>query len=211
MLEDVSAASSLIPFAVALACYKRIKEQCLPLLLFTILAVVAELIYSAFSAWQLPNRHIAYVYLPLEYLLLSFAINKLTVNKLPNLSWGLVPILTVILYELFVRDSNAVSNAFAVRAIVAVLLVAVALSGFRDLLANPDPEGLTGNALFWLCANVLFYYMGNLMLFAFLSVNSARYAGVQYQLWVIHSILNIIFNLLLILPLVCLKKNSRFP
>lgn len=84
-----------------------------------------------------------------------------------------------------------------------VLFVGLALGYFYQLLHQPTVVAIEHNPLFWVNAGVLVYFSGNLFLFM-LQEWLSRVAPLQHaNYWAIHSVANIVANVLYAAGLLC--------
>lgn len=84
-----------------------------------------------------------------------------------------------------------------------VLFILLALLYFYQLLRQPAVVAIEHNPLFWVNAGVLVYFSGNLFLFM-LQEWLSRVAPLQHaNYWAIHSVANIVANLLYAAGLLC--------
>ncbi|MFA0961798.1 hypothetical protein AB9P05_08315 [Roseivirga sp. BDSF3-8] len=99
------------------------------------------------------------------------------------------------LYATFIKGWYEYSDV--PRALESLMLVAFSLIYFRKLLTDLNVFYIEKEPAFWVSTAVLFYFSGSLFMYIFSSYLALQYIDVMKQVWHIHSMLMIIYNLLL--------------
>ena len=171
-------------------------------------AFLVELVSFVLAQWHFNNIWLLYLFIPFEFASLAYLVGRHVVNKI-NPSTPFVFAVGLIVVEMievrYAADNFNAGNL--TRTVECVMLIVIALYAFYDLMQETREVYLQDIPLFWLAACILLYSAGNIFLFAAGGIESIRHSS---SLWSIHSILNTLFNLILVRHILCLKPESRF-
>ncbi len=79
-----------------------------------------------------------------------------------------------------------------VRSLESVLFILLSVIYFAKTIWNMHVEHLTQEPEFWFCTALLLYFSGNLIIFGF--SNMMNQSPLIQQVWILHSILNLVLN-----------------
>jgi|SRR6218665_91578 len=195
ILTNVSTAFSIIAFVVALLRLRLVHSYVIPILLLVIIAFIVELINFAFVIDNENNLYIFHAYTIIEFTLISFfyllfyrPYFKSYFMLILNLVFCVIAYLDYTVNGLESIDNYSISCE-------SIILTFYALVSFLFIIKNLIFENLLASTFFWINAAVLFYFSGNLLLFAFSNYLKNNNLDEYYVLWtMIHSFLNIFFN-----------------
>lgn len=209
ILMDVSTYSAFAPGVCSLLFFKAVRVKNPALLLLLTLTVVVESIASILFYHGTNNLWLYTSFMVIEFALLTAAIQRLQHQKAPVVLIGafiLINTSFAILDYNFINGPNLLIS-FS-RVVTSILLIGLALYAFYDLLRYPLTGKFLGqSAQFWLALAVLVYFSGNLFMFAVTNRLYIQHHPDQYLTWILHSFLNIIYNLLLAKTVLCLKEE----
>lgn len=176
-----------------------------------VLSFFVELISSVLSYFKLNNIWLYYLFTPVEFSLILFSLNNLLKEKLNTTT---VAAFVVMIFAFTMVDFLFINgiqhfNSFT-RSMELLLLISISLYGFFNLMRNPPSFFLQRSPLFWLSFSVLLYSAGNLFLFASHNILLEVQKQQSQNYWILHSILNIVFNLLLAKTVLCMKAEQKF-
>ncbi len=98
-------------------------------------------------------------------------------------------------FDLYLNGFNSLDNISLTTE--CILLMIYSLLAFFHLLQNPVHDKILSAPLFWFNTAILMYFSGNLFLFVFSNYLENHFAKVSPALCGIHSLLNIVFYLLI--------------
>lgn len=212
ILDYSSAISVLLPSLLCLRYPRVVITYSKHLFALVILCIIVEAIGTTLSIFRLNNIWLFYLFTMIEFYLLVESIQEFSIKRLPIFTViGLVLLngIFVCIDFFFITELNDLN--FFSRSVESLLLIGVSLYGFYDLMKNSSTLFIQKSPLFWLLFGILFYSAGNLFLFATRKLLFEKANLPVHNFWVIHSIINIIFNLLLAKTLLCLRTESKYP
>jgi glucan phosphoethanolaminetransferase (alkaline phosphatase superfamily) len=144
----------------------------------------------------------------IEFFLLSVAYKKIMRGKNINL---IISSMQLILFVFWVVDiswlEGLYSNVSILRALESLLLTCLSLLAFNYLLTRLEDVSLTSNPVFWFNTAILIYFAGNFFVFLFMNYINNPVTNNMGEYLAIHSILNIIYNILLSIGIWNLKQK----
>lgn len=204
ILAYLTVASCLIPFYFTIK-YTLIRGLTFinPLFLYLLLTFVIELTAIFLSLNEISNLWLYQIQSLLEFLIFLILIFQFIPHKKIKYLAVFMFIMFLSILVLEISFVNAFYNINPyLRKFEAISLVFLSVIGFLHLIRNAGTDPITSVPFFWFLVAVLLYFSGNLFLFLFsefLAKKSLIFFGAIYS---IHSILNIIFNLLLTVHIV---------
>lgn len=210
-LQYVSTLSCLAPFFVSILFWKQIYSANKWLIIHLAVCALVEVSCFALTIQFIPNITIYSFYTPVEFFLLAKAIGA--TNKTVNLDSFVLPatLFIALLSVLEFLQLNG-SKAMASLSIATeyLLLTTFALHTFYRIMLEQTEVSLLSSPRFWLAAGVLLYTCGSLFSFLARFYFSTRGTSFPHEFWIIHSLLNISFQLILIQTIVCYRKATQF-
>lgn len=159
------------------------------------------------------NMWLYYSYTVVEFALLTASLQRMQYQKIPVAFTG---ILILLMTGATLADALKINglqqyNSFS-RSVECLLLIGLSLFSFYDLIKYHVKQNthLTASPLFWLALAILVYMAGNLFVFAVTNILSANNDPAYAKAWVIHSVLNILYNIILVNVVLCLKKAPSY-
>jgi ABC-type multidrug transport system fused ATPase/permease subunit len=204
-LYSVALLSDLAPLAAFLLIPHYYAKANKPILALALLIVALETLTLGLMYFRGNNMIVTYLLTPTEYFFLLAALNHLMVAKFNKLWWAagaIIAVMTIVDYILI--GKGIYFNSFS-RTLSSFLLIIASIVSLFDILNNPPDIYIHRTPLFWLAIAVLSYMAGNLFLFAINQVNQIK-AILPKDIWLLHTFLQIAFNLLLEKSILCLKK-----
>lgn len=199
MLSQASVFSSLIPVLVGMLFYVFLYDREEKVMLFFLVSVGAIVeffsIFILFMEVYNSNLALLHGYTILEFYLLVSLFSCKTIaiisKKWRNLLTG--GFVLCALGNIYINGINQFNTD--IRAIESIVLIALSLLFFYNVLKNLKVESLEREPMFWISAAILIYFSGNLITFI-LSNYALSSTDMSYTLWAIHAFLNILKNLL---------------
>lgn len=142
-----------------------------------------RILFSTYTIWEFSLVALAY----------SFAFTDPASRR--RIRWLVVgfDVFAIIDIVFFLKPNDM--NALA-RSVETLLLIGLALLYLRQLLDELRVQRLSRHPMFWLTVGVLVYFPGTLILFSAFNWFSANLPkDVQYDLWSLNYVANIVFNL----------------
>ena len=202
ILNNFSVFSTLLPVIAAIFYYRRFNKTFKILAVFFILSALFDLALIVVLKLGLQNNA------PLLHLFVVISILFLSIVYYRTLGNGLLKKLIVVLVVLallfVIFNSLFIEGIWAFPSISntvqSVLFITFSLFYFYQLLSNQEVIHIEKQGLFWINAGVLVYFSSNIFLFMlFNRIIEAQ----EWNLWIIHSITNIIANVLYTIGLLC--------
>lgn len=182
---------------VAILRNKTLVKEMRVLFLYVIIAAFVEILSSIFTKLNIQNLYLINLFTVAECTILSlFYIQILTTKKYSIIIYTLLFCFCgIFIYDvIFLHGFN--SMAIFPIIVESFILIGLSLFYFYELARRMEYINILDNPLFWVNSAILIYFSGNLFLFIF-----SNYILTQpnNRLWNLHDILNIIYNVLLII------------
>lgn len=198
VLIETSAYSSVLPFIMGVIFVRNLKGYLVFLLIFTTIAFIMEGVNYVLYKYEINNLPVFHLYSLLEFSLLSiiyFLFYKQHI-KTNYLFLFVILLFFIVAYTEYRINGLSVMDNYS-SAIESLILTVYSLFLFFRIMNNVRFRKLLHLPFFWFNSAVLLYFIGNLLSFTFSNYISA-YEPENYKfIWVIHSFLNILFNLLI--------------
>lgn len=204
ILNYLSAFSGLLPLAVAALRYRRYDAALRLLTWFFVVSGLFDLASVITDRWRINNMPLFHLFAVVNLLFLSAFYYRILRGqwRRPGLALAIAGIGGLALYGVL-RPGGLGQFPSAVMTAQCGLFIGLALVYFYQLLHQPVATAIEQNPLFWVNAGVLVYFSGNLFLFM-LQEWLSRNPPVQHvNYWAIHSVANILANLLYTVGLLC--------
>ena len=208
VLAALSSWSLLFPLLVVLLRWHRLDDVQLSLAVYLVVAAgfegMSNILWPAFEWSNLPLLHL---YTFVQFILLAW-VYRVHLHKTLSLPLQRAFLggfaLFVVLNALWL-DGIENFNPHA-RAVESILLVVLALSYFYSLMREMRIARLESDSLFWISCAVLLYFSGSFLLFIVSKYISSS-EPVMLTVWGIHSVLNILANIIYVIALWVCPKN----
>jgi hypothetical protein len=204
LLLIIGVCSVLIPLVTGLILFSRLSSE-LKLLLFLFFIAAAVEGCTFYLAMNDQNPYwIHHIYMPFEYamiaLIFSFWQRKSWEKKLLRLS--IPPFIILCLWDILNGGDLKDLNAFT--ASVAYTLY-VGISSYTLVnLNHGSNQSIAGDCRFWIATALLIYSAGGIAYFSFHDMVVTNYL---IEIWVIHTVLNIIAYVLYSIGIVCKARS----
>lgn len=209
----ISTVSAVIPCFAALWFIRDVYAKNRPFVILLIVTFVVEVIAVYLSLHRANNMWLYSSFTVVEFALLTASLQRMQYQKAPVAVTGafVLLMLAITLADVLYISRMQQYNSFP-RILECLLLIALSLFAFYDLIKNHIKQSvhLTISPLFWLALATLVYMAGNLFVFAVTNILSANNDPAYRKAWVIHSILNFVFNIMLLNVVLCLKKAPSY-
>lgn len=194
--------SDAVPFFVGVYLYRWLsKDMRILLRYFAIVLLVDVILYYTSFIIKINNLWLFHIFTLVEYSFLILVFSSWQKNALLKRNMRLsIPIFAMIwvMAKFFLEGFNEIDNFTS--SVESVLLVVVSAYTLYDL-NKENVVSIYKEPRFWVAGAVLIYFSGNLLCFAFSNV---------VLVWPIHSVLNIIANLLYTGGFLCLPRRLNY-
>lgn len=186
----------VVPVAIGLARKKYFNTSEKILLWFVVASALSDVIAFVLQRQDINNMFLFHIYTVVEFTLISLFYVKVISNPriTPFIIGALFPFLCVAVYE-FITNRNGLDVICTTTESIVLMLYAIL--GFSSMLKNPVQSRVVAIPLFWFNTAVLLYFAGNLFLFVFSNYMQSHFGNQFNGLWRIHSVMSIIFYLLI--------------
>jgi hypothetical protein len=198
LLDLFSQCISVVPFLVALFCFKKIKEYLIPVFILAVVNLSVEVCGVIYIEIGRNTNEILHVFTVIEFCLLSLFF-ALFFKKYfsPIIIYSLIPLFCILSYvDYKINGLNSTDN-FSL-SVESFILVVYTLFFFYYVLKNLIFDDLLAQPVFWVCTAVLFYFSGNFVLFVFgnymAKVDINKYILLRA---IIHAFFNLLYNVFL--------------
>lgn len=208
MLEFVSYYSVFLPFLLFLLYRKKMVYADKLIFAYTCLVILAEISIEIYQIYDKYTYNVIHVYMFSEVFIFTYLIKHLMNSKFLNrLYWWIlsfyyvVAVINTIYFEPFDTFNSTL------RSIENILIILFCLFFFYRLFVKSEIVYLQNYPYFWAVSGMLIHFSGTLFIYTF-----AKYMATEtaVYLWGIHSILNILLNLLLAYTLWLSNKDRKY-
>jgi hypothetical protein len=197
-LWNISIGASVLSFIFGIIFVKRIKGYLVPLLVLVALSLGVDLLNLFLVNAKINNFYVLHIYSILEFslwILFYFMFFKQYTGTY-YLFFGLIPIFMIVCYADYKINGLDTMDNFSVSA-ESLVLTLFSLFSFRLIMNKRIFENLLKAPFFFINVGVLLYFLGNICFFTFANYIYKTEEQNFMASWTLHSILNIIFNLLI--------------
>ena len=205
-IANISSFSILIPALAGIFFYKRFDFKIKLFFFFILVSVFVEVLSDYFAKNRINNFPISHYYALLEYMAFSYLFYHATDSA---------RIKIYIIYVSAIYIVFAIINVFFIEGIYtfnsngrvaeSLLLLVSALLYFFTLFKKLPKDSLLRQPMFCISCGVIFYFAGNILLFGVYNILMKNTSDSQ-EIWVLHSLLNILLNLLIATAFICHRK-----
>lgn len=204
VLNSVSVLSGLLPIGAAGLRYRSHTRVLRLLAWFFVVAGLFDLLSLVAKFWDIQNLPLFQVFAVVNLLFLSalyyHTLQGTVLRQFVRVAAGLI--LGITLYSALLPGGVKQFPSLSMTA-QCVLFIVLSLFYFYQLLHQPTVVAIENNPLFWINAGVLIYFSGNLFLFMLQEWISRTPELHLNNYWAIHSVANILANLLYAAGLLC--------
>jgi hypothetical protein len=209
VLGYVSAFGTLVPFLFAIFRYKYLKSEHKWLLLLFGLGSLTELVSRIYANIVSPNNVWLFnIYQILETTIIIIFYSMLTQVKLKKrLLYLFIILFTIVSVYQISNIGYARLNdlSFSIESIIVVLLT---ILNFHSILKKQVYTNILNAPIFWINSGFLIFYFGNLFLHIFSKYLQVHAINAFFELWVFHSMFNIILYILISIGFWKTKKSQ---
>lgn len=202
ILNHLSAFSGLLPIGAAGLYYRRYDGILRLLAWFFVVAGLFDLASVITDRLHVNNMLLFHLFAVINLLFFSTLYGRILRVWRPVLGAAVGGILVLALYGAL-RPGGLGRFPSLVMTAQCGLFIGLALVYFYQWLRQPVMTAIEYNPLFWVNAGVLVYFSGNLFLFMLQEWLSRNPQAQQVNYWAIHSVANILANLLYTAGLLC--------
>lgn len=143
------------------------------------------------------NMPVIHAFTVIEFTLLTIIYKSVLDESVRKYLSGLIIFFAIfsIVNVIWIQDILAF-NSWG-RMIESFFLVILSLLWFLKIFREMVIEKLSSHPMFYINSGVLLYFAGNFFIFTYYNVMVNQFHGVMNEIWQIHSILNIIYSLML--------------
>ncbi|MCW3083960.1 MAG: hypothetical protein JWP12_1326 [Bacteroidetes bacterium] len=197
-LSTTSTIVSFLPPLIGLVFLRNMRGYLVPVLILALCGLLTDGINYALMQNGVSNLPLFHFYTLLEFTLMSvmyFVFYKQYVKK-NYLFLFMIPAFYIVGYvDYLLHGLNCIDSLSA--SIESVILTIYALISFLIIMNKLIFKDLLSAPFFWVNSAILLYFLGNLLIFAFCTYATESERVNTQAVWALHSILNIIFNLLI--------------
>jgi hypothetical protein len=197
-LSNISVVASFFPLVVGLFCFKSIWKDLVYVFIYIVISVLVEIVTTIYVELNQNNFFIFHFFTVVEYTLLSlFYINFFKGYFKPFTFYVCMPLFYIVAFFDYMINGIATIDDFSI-SVESMIFIGYSLFWFYFVLKNLLFENLLSSPAFWINTAILVYFAGNLLLFTFSEYLLSNYPGRSTSIWtIIHSFINILFNILL--------------
>lgn len=191
-------ASCLMPLGFYLLFRKGFKLINKVLFYFLCITLIIEIISALLSWNNLSNLWVYQIHSFIETSCFLFVFYLMVRSRFiwVFITVGFIGFSCVLVFEVSVGANLTILNPFS-RILESVLMIFLSLYGFYKLLDNVQRDSIFDLSRFWYYTAILLYFSGNFFLFLFGDYIMQKSMENIILLYNIHSVLNVIFNLLI--------------
>jgi hypothetical protein len=203
-LSTISTIATILTLIVALLKNKTLMKEMRVLFLYVFLSSVIDAVIFSLAKFKMHNLFLMNGFILVQLILLGFYYRKVFETRKSS---SIIIVVLICFCGLYIWESTLLDRKEGLYiyslAIESIVLMCFSLVCFYWLIKKVEYESIFQNPVFWVNSSVLIYFSGNLFLFIF-----SNYILQQpdNRIWIFHSILNILFNTLLI---VAFWKTSK--
>ena len=197
ILMYVSLFSVVIPFTTGIIRRKYLDSVSNLFFYLVITYLILEIVSFSLANYHVNNLFVARINTVLQFILLSVFFSRAFHSTKISLFIKIFIFffLGTACIDLYLNGLKIMDNLSLTTS--CILLMIYSLLTFFYLIQKPLYSNILSTPLFWFNTAVLVYFSGNLFLFLFTNYLLKKSLPLHFNLWTIHSILNIIFNSLI--------------
>ncbi len=196
VLSTISAMWVVLPLLIGFIKKKYFNNAEKVLLCLTALSFITETIALILNERNMNNMYVYRIYTVLEFALISlFYILILSSSRFKPFIIATISFFTVFGIYDFLNHSDTMDNIATT--MESIIVIIYSILGFHSMLKNPVHTRVRSIPLFWFNSAFLLYFAGNLFLFIFCSYILRHHHRTFNELWGIHSVMNILFYVLI--------------
>lgn len=205
----LSSLSALFPFTLIFLKERYSNKTYQSLFLLVPSTVILELISVTLHFLHMNNLMIGRCYAILQTLLLGIFffsyLKKQLFKLLIAITLGIFTIIAIV--DLAIHGIWSMADLTMTSGCVAVLFFS--FMSIYQLISNPVSDSIFSVPVFWINTACLLYFAGNLFLFILNTYILQKSMQLHYEVWVIHSVLNITYNVLIGAGFIKIKYETK--
>lgn len=175
------------------------------LLLISTIQVIVLVISELYQFNNLPLYH---VYVLLEFNLIASIFYYQIFQRKEKSFWIWIASMSVIaLFTNHLWIQNFTSFPSILRSVESVLIIAMVVAYFMNLLRRAEVIRLSLEPAFWMSCGLFIYYMTNMLLFLYGDMVIEQSPRVFDYIWTMHGYFNILLYSFYTIALLCRKKS----
>ncbi len=202
ILGKCSSFSILIPLLLSLNYIRTFNLSLKVLFIYILLSILVEILTGYLSINNINNLFIYYYFSFLEFVLFVIIyFHILNIYRKKMLMWCIISIFGLIcLIDFLLLGGDNKMNELS-RNVESVSLITLSIFYFNSLIKNSDGQNLLQQFSFWFNSSIIIYFSGSFFIFLFSNYMLDESPDTFFAIYAIHSIFNIIFNILLAISL----------
>lgn len=207
ILEYSSAIVDFIPLLALTFSIRHITKETFPIASLVVLSLLTDTINFLLVSQNKNNFIVFRIYTYLEiFLISSFYFQFYKKYTKTNASFLIIPLFVAVsVVDYKINGINNFDNYET--AFESIVFSIISLWTFYYISKQLLFDNLLNEPFFWLNTSILLYFGGNLILFIFNNYLLRSKTTDQLAMWCIHSVLNILYNLLIALGLWKVKRR----
>ena len=212
----IAAVSNLIPLIIGLRKYSRLDPGLRLLTINLLIAVIVDIIGYTLMALFEYNQVIYSLYTPAEFIIFVLVFRHwLSHERLKKILTWSIPVYLVLWLgghswlliqglEEWKNQQLLINDVFL--SVESVFFIIFSIATLLNII-NDETVPVVRNPVFWVTTAILFYFTGNLFIFAFQRILLVEGSGLL-MVWYLHSALNFLKNILFAIGLTIAGKNA---
>ncbi|WP_430410091.1 hypothetical protein [Kordia sp.] len=201
-LRLLSSLTIVLPLLIGIWKYYRLSRMQQKLMYLIVLFSITELIANILWYQKLNNLPVYHIYTIIEFLCIIYIYKDALHTLFPQRVFTIIAVVftafciinTFYFQSIFTFNSNATT-------MLGVLVIFLSISYFYTLLKEIKYTSLERNPMFWGNAGFLIYFSSNLLLFFISNSISTEAAEVNFLVWGLHAIVNIVLVIFFIIAI----------
>ncbi|WP_298418600.1 hypothetical protein [uncultured Kordia sp.] len=201
-LRLLSSLTIVLPLLIGMWKYYRLSKMQRKLFYLVILFSITELIANILWYQKLNNLPVYHFYTIIEFLCIIYIYKDALYKIFPKYVFTIAAVLFTLfcLINMCFFQSILTFNSNATT-ILGLLVIFLTTCYFYALLKEVKYTSLERNPMFWLNAGFLIYFSSNLLLFFISNSLSTETAEVNFLVWGLHAIVNIVLVIFFIIAI----------
>ena len=177
---------------LAIVNWRHLPSRMRPLAILSFFSLFTEVVARIFWVFKLSNLFIWPIYISIEFALLVQLYNLAGNSSfLQKIRWYLtIGLASMAVLEAGLRSTQPLIIDNVVRIIESLLIVSIVLSYYHNSLEDVTEQQIWQQPLFWVSTGLLFFFVGNILIYTFINFALFYSQQVNFQIWLVHAALN---------------------